>query len=270
MKRKRPDFGVMNCTVCGAECARRHHAQKYCPTCSEEANKKRQRKYQLETGRQKLSVERERWKENGRRLSNAERTSLVRSATSATFSPDFVWYSRFSIPFSWAGSKNHIFANTGRGHTFMRDDSRYYRALITEKVAEAVKNIHVRQNKLWIDIYVQKPSHKGDAANFLDLVCDAIKDAIPLDDRWYSVRGIDWQIVKSDPMLYIGIGQDAVHDVQACSCCGRLLTFDHFHKNRGNPNGVARDCRECQTATRAARRQPLRIVTTLERTGVFA
>jgi hypothetical protein len=86
--------------------------------------------------------------------------------------------------------------------------------------------------------------------NVVDLVCDAVKDATGLDDRWYSIRCVDWQIVKVDPMLFVGLGQEDVGDAQACSTCGRLLGFDAFGKKSGTPNGIERVCRECRAGGR--------------------
>ena len=127
----------------------------------------------------------------------------------------------------------------------MRDESRYMRTLLTEEVAKVVPVEKLVQNKLWIDIYVQKPRQNGDAVNFVDMVCDAVKDAIPLDDRWYSIRSVDWQIVKHEPMIFVGVGQETGINVQACSSCGRLLTFDLFHRHKGLRHGIGRNCRDC-------------------------
>lgn len=104
------------------------------------------------------------------------------------------------------------------------------------------------QNRVWLDILVQKPNQRGDAVNFVDLICDAAKSAIGIDDRWFSIRRLDWQIVKDDPKIYIGIGQEDVPAVQACSSCGRLLPFSEFHKNTRLQNGVSRNCKECSSA----------------------
>ncbi len=256
MKAKK-SYGTMACTQCGEETPRRHPLQRYCPKCSEERNKVRQKNYSLRRGQadfeRGLGEQRAKWQTRGIELSKTERLSLLRSLPEP---PNLHWYNRIAVPFTWSGSKNHIFSSTGRGHTFMRDESRYYRALITEKILASVKDPSIiKQNKLWIDIFVQKPTHRGDAANFLDLVCDAIKDAIPLDDRWYSVRSIDWQITKHEPMIYIGLGQEEVDDVQACSCCGRLLTFENFQKNRHAKAGVGRVCKDCMRVDRTRRKK---------------
>lgn len=159
--------------------------------------------------------------------------------------PPLDWVIRISLPFSWAASKNAVWAHNSKGHIWSRGRSREYRTAITVLVQLALKGITVRQAKLWIDIFVQKPNHHGDAVNVVDLVCDAVKDAVGVDDRWFCIRGVDWQIAKTDPHLIIGIGQEDTPDLQACSSCGRLLTFEHFSKHRSNKNGLARNCRQC-------------------------
>jgi hypothetical protein len=164
--------------------------------------------------------------------------------------PDLLWMVRVSVPFTYRISKNALFGTTRRGHVYLREEARAARESVVWAIRRAMRDQRVANNKLWIDILVQKPNHKGDAVNVLDSVCDGIKKAIPLDDRWYCIRRIDWQIVKEDPRLFIGIGQDSDVDSQACSVCGRILAMDLFGKNAGNKTGVSRECSECRNAIR--------------------
>jgi len=231
------------CERCGEEVTRTSALQIYCRPCSEIRDQERKRKHHLEKGRAKLETEHALWKDRGYENSKSTRLSLFKSLPKK---PNLVWYKRVAIPFSWSGSKNHIFANTARGHVYMREEASFYRAALTEALARNLDMSEIKKNKLWIDIFVQKPNHRGDAANFVDMVCDAIKDATLLDDRWYSIQGVDWQITKHNPMLYVGIGQEFVPDVQVCSTCGSLHEYDMFHKNKNSPNGVGRVCRDCR------------------------
>ena len=159
---------------------------------------------------------------------------------------------RFSIPFDYAISKNHIWAATKRGHVYLRQEHRAYRDSVILLTRDILKNQEIKNNRVWLDILVQKPDHRGDAINVLDGVCDALKEAIGLDDRWFCIRRLDWEVVKQDPQLYIGIGQERVEDCQICSYCGRLLPFTDFSKNKNTRNGVARACRECVSAAAKA------------------
>jgi uncharacterized Zn-finger protein len=102
----------------------------------------------------------------------------------------------------------------------------------------AISGKKIYRNKVWIDIFVQKPDHRGDAINFVDLIADAIKVAIGIDDRWFSIRRVDWQIVKENPRIFIGIGQQDLFDSKICSYCGRILPEKNFSKS-------GRECREC-------------------------
>ena len=111
-------------------------------------------------------------------------------------------------------------------------------------------------NKVWIDILVQKPNHKGDAVNVVDLVCDAVKDAIDrVDDRWFCIRRLDWQIVKGDPRLFVGVGQDSDEDCQVCSYCGQIKPLPEFNAARNQPLGVGRECKACRRAGRLLAKQ---------------
>lgn len=240
--RKTPDRGFLTCAECGERAKKTGPIQLYCKPCSEKRDVARKQKYHVERGRKTFEIKRERAKETGAKFSAASRIALHEWAPSLT---RLAWHVRIEMPFSWAGSKNHLFATTTRGHTFLRDEARYYRHEITCRIFEATKDQRIFKNKLWLDVLVQKPNHRGDAANFVDLICDAVKDAIPLDDRWYAIRSLDWQICKSDPALFIGIGQEELADVQACSACGRLLSYSAFQKNRAAHNGVTRTCKEC-------------------------
>lgn len=266
--RRKADLGVLICAECGGETTRTSAVQKYCRLCSSERDKARKQQHAKVRGKEKYENQKTQYSERGAAL-NA--TQKLDAATSTPAMPPMVWYERVAVPFSWAGSKNHIFSSTSRGHVFMRDESRYMRTLLTEKVREVTASAPLVQNKLWLDIFVQKPRQNGDAVNFVDMVCDAVKDAIPLDDRWYCIRSVDWQIVKQEPMLFVGVGQDTDVNVQACSSCGRLLTFDMFQRNKALRNGIGRNCRDCQSVReKSTKRSRARAAMAIEhRVGVF-
>lgn len=179
----------------------------------------------------------------GRALSAKSAGSITSIAA-----PTLAWLVRVAVPFSYAASKNHVWTAKDRDHVRSRARSRQFRAELAASVRSAIAGKAIGLNKLWIDIFVQKPDHKGDAVNVVDLVCDAVKDATDLDDRWYSLRCVDWEIVKGEPMLFVGIGQQSREDVQACASCGRLLDVLMFASNRSNKRGISRVCHECRRA----------------------
>lgn len=244
------------CKRCGNETVRRSPFQKYCPACAEIAAKERKLTWQRShpESRPPAAQVREQARQNrtvihdtGLRISQEVRTPIA-------WDDDVYleWCLRVSVPFTQAFSKNHLFVRRIDGGVALSRRSRDARQLITDTIATAIhqSGITIIQAKLWLDIFVQKPDNKSDAVNVVDLVCDAVKDATHLDDRWYSIRRLDWEVVKVDPVVFIGIGQDTREPVQICSDCGRMLTYEHFRKNSRTPNGIGRECRECLKVTK--------------------
>lgn len=137
----------------------------------------------------------------------------------------------------------------------MPRESKRKREEIATSIRIGLKDRKVAHNKVWIDILVQKPNHRGDAINVIDLVCDAVKNAVPVDDRWFCIRRLDWEIVKDDPQLIIGIGQETTEDAQVCSFCGQIKPLDAFNKDKRQSLGVGHECRECRRAGRLLRKQ---------------
>ncbi len=163
---------------------------------------------------------------------------------------EMLWTVRVAVPFSYAASKNHIYGMTRFGHKYLRKESTAFRDELTLRLQNALRSVKVAHNKVWLDILVQKTNHRGDAVNVLDLVCDAAKVAVGVDDRWFSIRRLDWQVTKSNPKIFIGLSQDSDLDCQVCSYCGRVLELEMFCKKRKNKLGVTRECKECLAAGR--------------------
>lgn len=233
------------CKRCNSPTPRTGRMQKYCPKCSERSDIERKRSFAQKTYPAAQSAIAER----GRQISKQQTATLVDFNKPV----DLAWQVRLSVPFSWSGSKNHMFTKRAYGHIALRGESKAFRDAISHAVKVALRGQKVVQNKVWLDIFVQKPNQRGDATNFIDLVCDAVKVAIGVDDRWFSIRRLDWQIAKDNPQIFIGIGQEAVIDAQACSSCGRVLALDQFQQNRALKAGVSRNCRECSSARKKPR-----------------
>jgi len=160
---------------------------------------------------------------------------------------NLAWHIWVSVPFNWNGSKNASHNMRAGGGFYTKPAMKAFRDGIIAEVRSSLSASAVRiaQNKIWIDIFVQKNSNKGDAVNFVDGVCDALKKALDLDDRWFSIRRVDWQIVKNDGAIFIGFGQESTVDVQSCHRCGRILEMTNFYKSRGNKSGFGRECKDC-------------------------
>lgn len=245
--------GLIICKSCGKVCGRTGPVQKYCEPCSEQRDLERKRLWAKEHP-QKYTPERAERLCRRQKAAKVERRKAglianrdtVKSISwSADAPPELLWIVRVSVPFSYAASKNHIYASTKHGHRYLRKESTAIRDEITLSLKRVIGDQRVAHNKVWLDILVQKPNHKGDGVNVVDLVCDAVKRAIPVDDRWYSIRRLDWQIVKENPRLFVGVGQDTDVDCQICSYCGIIKPLGEFRKRAHNYLGVSRECKEC-------------------------
>jgi len=253
--------GSIVCMDCGRQETRRSPSQRYCAECS--ARRDMVRKRVWARGHPPSSQQRQRNKEHEGRRKSAVREAGAdanqRARRGITWpdpgSPDLLWLVRVAVPFSYAVSKNHIYTTRRSGHVALRQEAVAKRREIALVVRSALAARRVAHNKLWIDVLVQKPDHRGDAVNVVDLVCDAIKDATGLDDRWFCIRQLDWEIAKQKPMLYIGLGQESNDDCQVCSHCGRVQPLEAFPKRTSRRLGRDRVCRECGAAGRALARQ---------------
>lgn len=242
---------TIRCTDCGVEAPMRAASQKYCPPCSTQRDLERKRLWFREhppspeqaARNTRHGRERKEWsKEAGREVNR----TTARSIAWCHKPPDLQWLVRIAVPFSFAVSKNHLYTKRRTGHVALRREAKAKRTEITFALRRALSRRRVVHNKLWIDLLVQKPGHKGDAVNVIDLVCDAVKDAVPMDDNWFSIRRLDWEIVKEQPQLYIGVGQDADWDGQVCSYCGQIKELHEFNKAKHNHLGVGRECKDCR------------------------
>lgn len=246
--------GYTACIRCKERAFRTRAGQVYCEPCSTAVHVERQRE-----------AKDARASSQPRGQDRAEVRAALREAavercepTSIAWLPeapvDLAWIIRVAVPFSYRMSKNAIWASVGAGHVVLRKEARAHRTYLTNRLKEALVGTRVATNRLWIDLLVEKPNHRGDALNVIDLVADAIKDATGLDDRWYSLRRMDWRVTKREPRIYVGIGQADTEDVGLCSYCGRLLALDAFTKNSSTPNGRSRVCRECSRLEDRTRR----------------
>lgn len=244
------------CEECKSTCPRTGPSQQFCQPCSD--RRAAERKLKWASANPSSSENSRRWAKN-KRSRTAEVGALTSEGNRASIEDVFsdesgmAWVRRLSVPFCYSMSKNHMSRLSGTGHIYLRSESRSTRRSLADAVSLALSGVNVVQGKVWIDLIVHKPNHRGDAVNVLDLVIDGIKDALPVDDRWYCLRGLDWRIVKDSPFLLIGIGQEVTVDHRACSYCGRILPFEAFSANKGNADGIARGCKECVGAGKRKR-----------------
>lgn len=178
----------------------------------------------------------------------ADRATTLPAAFHTTL--DYEWSTTFAIPFTLNTSKNRRWSNNGGGVTYLTRSVREFERGLIGRIRLAVKDISIKQAKVWISIFVQKPNHRSDAVNTVDTICDAVKKAIEVDDRWFSIDRVDWEIKKKDPQIYIRIAQEAREDMLVCSYCGEICTLDRFNKNKHGPLGRSRVCRQCDAIHR--------------------
>ena len=62
------------------------------------------------------------------------------------------------------------------------------------------------EGKVWLNIMIYRPNMRGDPANFIDALCDGVKGALGVDDRYYSVN-LDWVLDKDNPRITIEVRQ---------------------------------------------------------------
>ena len=242
----------------------RRSMRKFCDTCQMERRRERgadwyhkhkdERREQTNAASRQIGKRQRSWTTKaGIELSAADDTTRLGTR------PTLGWSITTSVPFDYAGSKNATWSLNGRGFIFNRKESVEYKKSITDAVAREIENSGIEpvHGRLWFDLFVRKPNHRGDALNFVDLVSDAIEAAVGIDDRWFSLLGVDWEIVKHKPgELVITVGQESDVYVIACSSCGRVMPLDRFAKNKsGNLHGVTRNCSECVRVGRRMRRE---------------
>lgn len=234
-----------NCERCKIELIIPRPMQRYCPVCSEIRDMERKSAQGGKNpvkGRKRgatLLIERQ----ERRAKINSEKTHSIADVGNPIDDVDLERVVRIAVPFDYGYSKNAIYSLTGGGHVFLRQKTRRLRETIYYGLKAAMGEMKFYNAKVYIDIFVEKPNHKGDAINVLDTVCDGIKDAIGVDDRWFSVRSLDWSIVKEGGRLFIGVSQPATEDERSCHRCGRFFPLSNFAYKSGRLGRVCRECR---------------------------
>jgi len=254
--------GELTCSDCGTTVPRSGPTQRYCKPCSERRDLLRKRMWARQNPLSAQQVHRR--VHNQRRRKELAKEAGVEASRAAASNiawydsegPDLLWMVRIAVPFTYAASKNHIYTRRRSGHVALRRESKQLRQTIELSLRAALHCMPVAHNKVWVDMLVQKPNHKGDAINVVDLVCDAVKDAIDrVDDRWFCIRRLDWEIVKENPRLIVGVGQDSDQDCQVCSYCGQIKPLSQFNAKRSSPLGVGRECKQCRKDGRRRAKQ---------------
>lgn len=242
---------LIACEECGKQIVTRWKRQRYCESCGIQrrsllAGAPRQTK-PLAASRPDVGA-------SCAALSVANSTRSIRGFLDRS-PPEYLWRAHLTTPYSLNASKNRRWSNTGNGSVFLSRAVVGYQNALIARVKAALGDQPIWQNKVWIGLLVQKENHRSDAINVIDTICDAIKVAIGLDDRWFCIDRVDWEIVKQDPAIFISIGQTEAEHKIACSHCGQILSLDSFTNNKRGAFGKGRVCSPCSRAVDADRRQ---------------
>ncbi len=240
------------CARCGNPAPRRSGNQKYCADCSEVAQLETKKK-SAEKHKSEYQIKERAYARETHKATQPHRAQVGLERSKAAAHEGVMWLSqqedtnlskvlRFAVPFDQNYSKNAIYRTGWHGHVYIRQQVRDLRQAIVEQVKSS--GVKWRVNKVYLDIFVQKPHHRTDAINVLDTIADALKVGIGLDDTWFSIRRLDWEIVKDNPRIYIGIAQED-EDRYPCSYCGILQPFSEYTKNRAARYGIGSECKSC-------------------------
>lgn len=247
---------ILECQKCGKVVLRKSMNQKYCERCSEISHQEIKARYRGKNrelcNKQTIECNKKFSEKSKKHIVDIKRESDEKNRSSMFWEIDNTKIDlvfRFSVPFDFNYSKNSIWSlGRKRGHVFVRKEIN----LLREALANIVKTCGIkwRVNKLYLDILVQKPSLRGDAINVIDTIADSIKKSVGIDDNWFSIRRLDWEIVRDNPRIFIGIGQEN-EDKYPCNVCGTFKTFDHYPKDKSSRFGISTPCKECSKELRS-------------------
>lgn len=209
------------CLSCKKEYERKN-ARAYCTECSKMISTALHRKSDI------------RYRENGGNEKIREKYNKHRlNAKESTKDIDITQYDsekghgvRVVLPFTRDFSKNNMATMNGRIVRMKR--MRDAMQTLTEEVVLLGHKFY--QGKIWLDITIYQPDHFGDALNYIDAFADAIQKAIGINDRWYAIKSLNWQINKSEPRLEIWILQNNKEHHAICQFCGVEKKFSDFNE----------------------------------------
>lgn len=239
------------CAKCGTVVPRMSGVHKFCSSCSIVLGKRRKIEWQNANPREPRDIRHARvikraseCKEYGRELSqrHAKGQALlpVPPENGASF--------RFDISFSGSLSKNaipNLVILRGKPSMFVKKEVQQLRASIAWLVKAALNGSQWPQGKTWLDIVVQKPNHKSDAVNVLDTISDGIKEGLGLDDRWFAVGMLDWEVVKDGGRVFVQVRSEHKEHRELCSNCGQIRPLEAFSKSADATHGVHQVCKVC-------------------------
>lgn len=112
-----------------------------------------------------------------------------------------------SIPYTPGLLKNKK-SKFGHGHYYTSKEYSDAVSSLKDIVWGKSRGQKWKEEKIFVDIFLQKPQKRIDVANLVDSVCDAIKEGIGIDDCWFAPR-TDWEYEKGiESYIIITINQN--------------------------------------------------------------
>lgn len=103
-------------------------------------------------------------------------------------------------------SKNARLAQ-GRRRFYIKPEAKRAEDRLHYELKKGIGRVAFSTNKVYIDIKVFKPRVNTDAINFIDAIADVLKVVIKVDDRWFSLKGLDWELDRENPRIIVKLYQ---------------------------------------------------------------
>lgn len=173
--------------------------------------------------------------------------------------PEVEWIGAAEVPVvDWAAwSKNRTWRQNavGRGPPVRLSPAAVRARRDLSRLVRASLRRWPRHDRLWVAVDVVRGDLRGDPANCLDGVLDAVRDAVGRDDRHFAVWSLSWSLDPRDARLRVWVGEQlGPAGGLTCSRCGLLLPPDEFGRRRGSRTGRAARCRKCEAEVRLGHR----------------
>ena len=206
------------CARCGEPTVDRsiNQVKKFCGACLPEARLEFNRTYQKKHA-DRIAGARKKYREECDAASSRE----AHCVAGMPHVPPMVEATRFRIPFFKELSKNRFLRRGWRGGVYIPDDTRKAFDYSLALARDALKDFRLRgkPGKVWVALMVQKPNMKSDAINMVDAVCDILKDALEIDDCWFSLKYVDWEIKRVNPEILVEVSVSRTTETRLCNRC---------------------------------------------------
>jgi hypothetical protein len=116
--------------------------------------------------------------------------------------------------YSSALSKNARLKRSFRGRLYIAPAAKAAEKVLESELTTGLKGVKMYQNRIYLDIQVNKSRNTVDALNFVDAVADCLKRVIGVDDKWYGIKALDWTLNKTNPSIIIKLYQPERKDAK--------------------------------------------------------